>query len=119
MKPGNINFLIVRHSKRRVNVSFENSRKLNVLNKEEIRRYLIDIISKPDTNLELDLEKVEFIDSSIFETLNLVSRIGRLYGSYITLINVNKDLMELIDLVKQFSVFDIKHIVQAKDKQVA
>ncbi len=118
MERGHINFLIVKNGRRKVNVSFSRAHKLNVLNSKVIKSYLLNIVSHPGTSLIIDLKGIDFIDSEAFDTLNVVSRIAKSYNSEITLINVSDDILELIDLVRTYSVFDIKNIKSSNRKKI-
>lgn len=68
------------------------------------------IITHPGTHLTLNLSGVDFIDSKAFDDLNHLSRVARNYNSVIILSQVESSVMELIELVKKYSVFDIKAI---------
>lgn len=111
MKQSAISFLIVRnYNNRRVKISFANSENLEIIKKEVVRRYLLNMVSRPGKTLEIDLSEVKFIDSEGFDILNLLARIAKKYGSRILLSCVGKELSELINLVKKYSVFYIKEI---------
>ena len=110
MKRESQNFLIVRNNNNRTKASFRNVNRLTVLNSEAIRLGLLDIVTIRNSELEIDLKGVKFIDSSVVDTFNLLSRMARRYNSRVLLSNVSAELSELIELVKLHSVFDIKHV---------
>lgn len=106
--------LIERRNAREAHVSFRNHGNLALLKYDYIRFALKELItSSYGTKLIIDLTGVKFIDSTAFDTLNLLSRLGRRYNSSITLTGVEPEVMEMISLVKKYSVFDINHIQTA------
>ncbi len=112
MKRDSKQFLIIRNEKNKTVASFRNY-KLTVLNSEAIRLGLLDIVTIRDSELEINLSGVKFIDSSIFDVFNLLSRMGKRFNSRVYLSNVGVELLELIELVKLHSVFDIKKVIPA------
>ena len=115
MKRESHNFLTIKHSKNGTKASFRKVNKLTVLNSEAIRLGLLDIATKRNSELEIDLNGVKFIDSSIIDTFNLLSRMAKRYHSKVILTNVTQELSELIELVKLHSVFDIKRVLPASE----
>ena len=111
MKQSAMSFLIVQNSNnRKVKVSFGNSERLDIIKKDVVRRYLLNIVSRPGILLEIDLSNVKFIDSEGFDVLNLLSRISGKYKSKVILSSVGNELSELIGLIRSYSVFNIKEI---------
>ena len=105
--------LIERRGVREIHVSFRNHGNLTLLKYDYIRFALKELITSYGTKLIIDLTGVKFIDSTAFDTLNLLSRLGRKYNSSITLTGVESEVMEMIRLVKKYSVFDINHVQTA------
>lgn len=88
-------------------VSFFNTTKLNVLNSKEIESQLLPLVSQQDSNLTLNLNGINFIDSSGFETLLSLYKTTRINNANLRLINVSEDLVELIKLVELDQVFQL------------
>ncbi|HBH48340.1 MAG TPA: hypothetical protein DDX98_06855 [Bacteroidales bacterium] len=117
MKRDNQNFLVVKNNKSKARASFRNVNRLTVLNSEAIRLGLIDIATKRNAELEIDLRGIKFIDSSIIDTFNLLSRMAGRYNSRVVLTNVSNEVSELIELVKMHAVFDIKHVLPISEQR--
>ena len=107
------NILVIRQDNKNVMVSFKNTEKFTSLNMNIIRQYLTRIIRKRGTILETDLSGIRFIDSTGFDTLTLIYRLGKKYGSTIILKGVEIEVLEMIELVKKYQVFDIRRIKPA------
>ena len=84
--------------------------KLTILNIANIKKSLLEIIAHKNTRVYLNLNSLSFIDSSAIECLNQISRIAQLNHSALILTGVSQELMELINLVKQYSILDINEI---------
>jgi anti-anti-sigma regulatory factor len=110
MNQAKVNFLIIQNKENKIGVSFNNSDQLTKNNMGVIRHYLTELISKPGTSLEIDLTGIHFIDNTGYDTLNLISRIGKNYGSSISLKGVGTEIYEIINLFKKYYVFDVKDI---------
>lgn len=119
MKRESYNILAIENSQYKTKVSFRNIDRLTILDSEAIRLELIDLAVKKDTLLEIDLLGIRFIDSSIIDIFNLLSRMAHRYNSRVKLSNVSAELFELIELVKLHSVFDIKQIGKAHQNNAA
>jgi anti-anti-sigma factor len=115
MKREHSDFLIIEKETNGIKVAFREINKLTVLNAPSIKLGLIDIVTKRNTQLEIDLKGIKFIDSAIIDTLNLLSRMARRYNSRIILINVSDELSELLALVKMHAVFDIQRVLPEMD----
>ena len=115
MKRASENILEIRIGKKKAVASFRNTNRLNILNAEAIRLGLIDIVTNRNSETEVDLTGINFIDSSIIDTLNLLGRMAKRFNSSFFLTHINNELMELIELVKMHTVFDIR-IKKEKDE---
>jgi len=104
------NTLLIHKAGMKVSVSFMNTDKLTGLNIQMIRQVLIKLICKHGTHLELDFSGIRFMDGDGFDTLNLIHRLGKKYGSIVTLKGVETEVLEMIDLVKKYHVFHIHQI---------
>lgn len=98
-------------------ISFNNLNKINVLVCEEIKNNLFEIIKMPRTNIVLSMAGINFIDSSGFSVLNLISRVSHIYKSKFTLIDVGTEVMELISLIKNRSDFSIYRIIETGEQR--
>ncbi len=91
-------------------VSFRNHGTLCLLKTEHLLAELKSIVQQNGTRLVLDLHGVLNLNTTDFDTLNLLSRLARKYGSHILLTGVEPPVMELIELAREYSVFDIKQV---------
>lgn len=110
------NILILKANFKKAEASFRTTNKLTVLNSENIRLELLDIVTNRNTELELNLHGINFIDSSIIDTFNILYRMAKRFNSVVFMTHVSPDLMELIKLVRVHSVFDIR-VVRAEPEE--
>ncbi|QQS49886.1 MAG: STAS domain-containing protein [Bacteroidota bacterium] len=103
-------FLVIRNTMNGKLVSFTGVDRLTVQNTIGIREILMDMVTKRGSELEIDLSAIRFIDSHMMDTLNLLSRMSRRYGSRVVLTHVTPEVWEFIQLVKLHSVFDINKV---------
>lgn len=108
-----LNMMVVHRKNETISVSFRGEDKSLILKMNGIRKQLIKLISKRGTHLELDLTGIRFIDSNGFDTLNLIHQIGRKYDSLLSLIGVENEVLEMIDLLRKYHVFHIQQIKAA------
>lgn len=95
-------------------VSFRNHGSLALLKHGYIRFTLKELVMQKNKRLIIDLTGVKFIDDQGFDMLNLLSRLGKKYHSVIHLTGVEPEVMEIIKLLKKYSVFDINHVEPAE-----
>ncbi len=87
--------------------SFENMPRLNALVAEQVKEELKALFNKPNTKVVIDLQGVQFIDSSGFGVFLSVMKVAaNNYGKF-KICNVSHDVMELFKLLKLHNVFDI------------
>lgn len=91
-----------------IEVSFSKTEKLSISNSGEIRNQILNILSKPGTQLTINMKGVRYIDSSGLSLLSYLGRMAKIRKSGIRLSNINPTILELIDLVKENSVFEIE-----------
>ncbi len=92
-------------------VSFNNVSRLNALVSEPIKEELKGFFNKPNTKLILNLEGVQFIDSSGFGVfLSIMKVANNNYGAF-KLCNVAHEVMELFKLLQLHNVFEIYNSV--------
>ena len=73
--------------------------RLNTLISSEVEQILLELISYPDSSLILDLEGINFIDSTGFNTIKSLINSAKEYNTKFQLKNINDEVMELIELV--------------------
>jgi anti-sigma B factor antagonist len=88
-------------------VSFNNVNRLNALVSEPIKEELKSFFNKANTKLILNLEGVQFIDSSGFGVFLSVMKVANNnYGNF-KICNVSNEVMELFKLLQLHNVFEI------------
>ncbi|MDA3954545.1 MAG: STAS domain-containing protein [Bacteroidales bacterium] len=87
--------------------SFHNISKLNILNSKDIELQLMPLVSQSDSSLTLNFSGIRFIDSSGFETLLSLYKVAKINNSNLNLINLSDELLELVNLVKLDTVFQL------------
>lgn len=88
-------------------VSFNNVSRLNALVAEPIKEELKGFFNKPNTKLILNLEGVQFIDSSGFGVFLSVMKVANNNYGYFKICNVSHEVMELFKLLQLHNVFEI------------
>jgi len=119
MKPKYATILIKRKRDSRASISFRNTVFLTEVYLSNFKNQLFEILSTENTILEIDMRGIRLIDNSIIDALNLNSRLGRHRNSRIILINVSRELQELLNLIKIHSVLDIREIIPEKSTMKA
>ena len=88
-------------------VTFDNVTRLNALVAEPIKEELKSLFNKANTRIILNLEGVQFIDSSGFGVFLSVMKVANNnYGSF-KICNVSHEVMELFKLLQLHNVFEI------------
>jgi len=88
-------------------VRFENVNRFNALIAESVKEQLKHFYEQPHTKLILNLEDIEFIDSTGFGVfLSIMKTANNSYG-YFKICNIHADVMELFKLLKLHNVFEI------------
>lgn len=88
-------------------VTFNNVTRFNALITESVKSELNSFFSKPGTKLILDLEGVNFIDSSGFGVfLSAMKTANNSHGQF-KICNIAPEVMELFKLLQLHNVFEI------------
>jgi anti-sigma B factor antagonist len=88
-------------------VSFDNVTRFNALITEPIKEELKNFYNKPQIKLVLNLEGIEFIDSSGFGVfLSVMKQSNNNLGQF-KICNVAPEVMELFKLLQLHNVFEI------------
>ena len=88
-------------------VRFNNVNRFNALIAEPVKEQLKDYFIKPKTKLILDLESIDFIDSTGFGVfLSIMKTANNNYG-FFKICNINSEVMELFKLLQLHNVFEI------------
>lgn len=88
-------------------LSFKNVNKLNILISQAVKEDLAPYINNANSKLILDLNGIEYIDSSGFGVLLSILRSSKKNNSTFKLCNISPEIMELIKLLKLQNIFDI------------
>lgn len=118
MKQVENKFLVIRNENKKALASFRSVDKLTVLNSEAIRLGLLGIVTNKSSELEINLGGIRFMDSSVIDVFNILSRMAKRFGSRVKLTHVGHELMELIELVKLYSVFDIRTVLPEEPSKI-
>jgi len=88
---------------------FQGTDKFNVYNAKEVENELMEYVKKPSSaRVTLNLNGVDFIDSSAFESLLRVLRNAKVNNTEFQLASISDEAMELIKLMQLENVFRIK-----------
>ncbi|MGC9375039.1 MAG: STAS domain-containing protein [Bacteroidales bacterium] len=88
-------------------LSFDNMNKLNILIAQTLKEEVAQYLTKPNTKLILNLEGIEYVDSSGFGALLSILRNAKNNDSQFKICNISSDVMDLIKLLQLHNVFDI------------
>ena len=88
-------------------VRFENVNRFNALIAESVKEQLKQFYEQSHTKLILNLEDIDFIDSTGFGVfLSIMKAANNSYG-FFKICNIHPDVMELFKLLKLHNVFEI------------
>lgn len=88
-------------------LTFDNVSKLNILIAQTLKEEVAQYLTKANTKLILNLEGIEYVDSSGFGALLSILRNAKNNDSQFKICNVSSDVMELVKLLQLHNVFDI------------
>jgi anti-sigma B factor antagonist len=93
-------------------VRFDNINRFNALIAEPVKEQLKGNFNKPNTRLILNLEGINFIDSTGFGVfLSIMKTANNNYG-YFKICNINPEVMELFKLLQLHNVFEIYNTLE-------
>lgn len=88
-------------------VRFDNVNRFNALISEPVKEQLKEYFNKPKTKLILNLENIDFVDSTGFGVfLSIMKTANNNYG-FFKICNINAEVMELFKLLQLHNVFEI------------
>ena len=88
-------------------VRFDNVNRFNALIAEPVKEQLKEYFNKPKTKLILNLDSIDFIDSTGFGVfLSIMKTANNNYG-FFKICNINAEVMELFKLLQLHNVFEI------------
>jgi len=88
-------------------LSFENVSKLNILVAQSLKEEIAQYLNSPGKKIVLNLEGVEYVDSSGFGALLSILRNAKNNDSTFKICNISEDVMELVKLLQLHNVFEI------------
>jgi len=86
--------------------------KLNILIAQSLKEEVAQYLTKANTKLILDLDGVEYVDSSGFGALLSILRNAKNNDSQFKICNISPDVLELVKLLQLHNVFDICESVE-------
>ena len=88
-------------------VRFDNVNRFNALISEPVKEQLKEYFNKPKTKLILNLDSIDFVDSTGFGVfLSIMKTANNNYG-FFKICNINAEVMELFKLLQLHNVFEI------------
>ncbi len=88
-------------------VSFNSVNRFNALISEPVKEELNNLFNKPNSKVALNLEGINFIDSSGFGVfLSAMKTANNNYGSF-KICNISPEVLELFKLLQLHNVFEI------------
>lgn len=94
-------------------LSFDNVSKLNILVAQSLKEEISQYLNKEGKNIVLNLDGIEYVDSSGFGALLSILRNAKNNNSTFKICNVSQDVMELVKLLQLHNVFEIHDDVEA------
>ncbi|MBS3806181.1 MAG: STAS domain-containing protein [Bacteroidales bacterium] len=93
-------------------LSFDNVSKLNILVAQSLKEEISQYLNKEGKNIVLNLDGIEYVDSSGFGALLSILRNSKNNNSNFKICNVSQDVMELVKLLQLHNVFEIHDNVE-------
>ncbi len=93
-------------------LTFENVSKLNILVAQSLKEEISQYLNKEGKNIALNLDGIEYVDSSGFGALLSILRNAKNNNSTFKICNVSQDVMELVKLLQLHNVFEIHDSVE-------
>ena len=87
--------------------SFENINRFNALITEPVKEQLNNLFNKPNTRLILNLEGINYIDSSGFGVFLSIMKTASINFGQFKICNISHEVMELFKLLQLHNVFEI------------
>ncbi len=87
--------------------SFKNTDRFNAILAEPVKEQLLEFFNKPNTKLILNLDKINFIDSSGFGVFLALMKAANNHFGVFKICNVSREVMELFKLLQLHNVFEI------------
>jgi len=106
---------VAKEKEERYMVSLFQVNKLNTLFAELISKQLNDLVSVAGRHVIFNLERIRFIDTAGFESLEKATAIARAKNSRFQLCNINEEVQELIELTGMQEKFDIIPRMEVKE----
>ena len=92
-------------------VKFKDSNRFNALIAEPVKEQLKSYYNKPNSRLILNLEGIDFIDSTGFGVfLSIMKTANNNYG-FFKICNISSEVLELFKLLQLHNVFEIYNTV--------
>ena len=110
MEKKKIKFLLAEEINQNTELKIKTPESISMMSAQVLRNFIKGLITTRNTHLEIDLSGIHSIDNEWFDTFNFLSRLARKYGSSITLVGVESDVMEIIDLIRKYYFFDIRAV---------
>ena len=88
-------------------MKLQETNRLYALNASYAKDKMNEVLIQPKSRLVIDFEAINFIDSSGFGALLSALKTSKEHRSQMKLCNINRDVMELIELMQLDSIFDI------------
>ena len=93
-------------------VGFDNINRFNALIAEPVKEQMKSYFARPNTKLILNLEGIEFVDSTGFGVfLSIMKTANNNYG-YFKICNISTEVMELFKLLQLHNVFEIYNTLE-------
>ena len=88
-------------------VRFENIKHFNALIADPVKEQLKQFYEQPNTKLILNLEDIDFVDSTGFGVFLSIMKTANNHYGHFKICNIHTDVMELFKLLKLHNVFEI------------
>ena len=88
-------------------VRFNGIKKLNIINSEKVEKELQELIKVSNATLILDLQGIQFIDSTGFQLLLNMKRKVYFNNTRLVLTYIQDEVLELFNLLNLNNVFEI------------
>jgi anti-anti-sigma regulatory factor len=108
-----VKFQVMQRNQKVEDAEFGRAVEMSIFNTGIVKQYLKKIITRKGTQLDIDLSGIHSINEDWIDTFNFLSRMARKYNSSVRLIGVEKEVLEMIELIRKYYHFDIQHVKPA------